>query len=78
MLLTIIKKHENVFFSCKLSLKNYIPQNEDTGLDRLIIEIFFLLLVHVCPKLEDEINTQQNQYYCPLLLLKLVIHVLNF
>lgn len=53
------------FFSCKLSLKNYIPQNEDTGLDRLIIEIFFLLLVHVCPKLEDEINTQQNQYFCP-------------
>lgn len=42
MLLTIIKKHENVFFSCKLSLKNYIPQNEDTGLDRLIlIEFFF-------------------------------------
>lgn len=41
MLLTIIKKHENVFFSCKLSLKNYLPQNEDTGLDRLIIEIFF-------------------------------------
>lgn len=41
MLLTIIKKHENVFFSCKLSLKNYLPQNEDTGLDRLIIEFFF-------------------------------------
>lgn len=41
MLLTIIKKHENVFFSCKLSLKNYLPQNEDAGLDRLIIEIFF-------------------------------------
>lgn len=55
MLLTIIKKHENVFFSCKLSLKNYLPQNEDAELDRLIIEIFFLLLVHVCPKLEDEI-----------------------
>lgn len=55
MLLTIIKKQENVFFSCKLSLKNYLPQNEDAELDRLIIEIFFLLLVHVCPKLEDEI-----------------------
>lgn len=40
MLLTIIKKQENVFFSCILLLKNYLPQNEDTGLDRLIIEFF--------------------------------------